>query len=166
MTAYERLQNSIEIERKFIVNPDLLPGSPDNYEHSTIRQGYLVIGSDGSEARLRDKEGRYSLTVKTKGDLVRGEWETEIDQSQFEILWPATEESRIEKTRFKVPHEEFIIELDIYEGELEGLVTAEVEFIDEASATNFEIPDWLGEDVTQRSEFKNQTLACKGIPSE
>lgn len=166
MTNYEQQHSPVEIERKFIAKPELLPGSPDDYEHATIRQGYLVIGSDGSEARLRDKAGVYSLTVKTRGDLVRGEWETEINQSQFDILWPATIESRIEKTRFKVPHGEYIVEVDIYEGELEGLVTAEVEFVDEASAMNFEVPIWLGEDVTKRPEFKNQALAKEGVPNE
>jgi len=159
MTNYERLQNPVEIERKFIVNPDLLPGSPDDYEHSTIRQGYLTIGLDGSEARVRDKAGKYSITVKTAGDLVRGEWEVEISESQFETLWPATEGKRIEKTRFKSRHGEHVIELDIYEGELEGLVIAEIEFEDVQSAEQFEAPAWLVRDVTQELGFKNQNLA-------
>lgn len=166
MTNYEMNSQPQEIERKFLANLSLLEGSPDDYEYTAIRQGYLVIGDDGSEARLRDKAGKYTLTVKTKGDLVRGEWETEVDESQFEILWPATEGKRVEKTRFKIPYGEHVIELDIYEGQLDGLVTAEIEFESMQAAQQFVPPEWLGKDVTQESSFKNQNLACEGVPNE
>ena len=166
MTNYEMSSQPQEIERKFLANLSLLEGSPDDYEYTAIRQGYLVIGDDGSEARLRDKAGKYTLTVKTKGDLVRGEWETEVDESQFEILWPATEGKRVEKTRFKIPYGEHVIELDIYEGQLDGLVTAEIEFESMQAAQQFVPPEWLSKDVTQESSFKNQNLACEGVPNE
>lgn len=166
MTNHEIGNQPQEIERKFLVDIKLLEGNPDDYEHVTIRQGYLVIGEDGSEARVRDKAGKYSLTVKTRGDLVRGEWETELTEDQFETLWPATEGKRVEKTRFKIPYGEHVIELDIYEGDLEGLVSAEIEFEDVHAAEEFEPPVWLRKDVTQESGFKNQNLACKGAPNE
>lgn len=151
----------LEIERKFLVDTTKLDelGPLETYEHSSIRQGYLVIGVDGSEARLRDKGGKYTITVKTKGDLVRGEWETTLGPEQFEALWVASEGKRVEKTRFKIPHGEYMIELDIYEGELATLVTAEVEFPDEEAAQNFIPPEWLGKDVTDDPRYKNQRLA-------
>lgn len=164
MANHEVNSQSQEIERKFLADLSLLDASPDDFEHTTIRQGYLVIGEDGSEARVRDKAGKYSLTVKTKGDLVRGEWEAEITQDQFETFWPATEKKRVEKTRFKIPHGEYTIELDIYDGELDGLITAEIEFESMQDSQLFIAPDWLGEDVTQVSGFKNQNLACDGLP--
>ena len=166
MTNHEIGNQPQEIERKFLVDIKLLEGNPDDYEHATIRQGYLAIGEDGSEARVRDKAGKYSLTVKTKGDLVRGEWETELTEKQFEILWPATEGRRVEKTRFKIPYGEYVIELDVYEGELEGLVSAEIEFEDVHTAEQFKAPVWLRKDVTGEPGFKNQNLACKGVPNE
>lgn len=166
MTDFEIGKQPQEIERKFLVDLTLLDASPEDFEYATIRQGYLVIGEDGSEARVRDKAGKYSITVKTKGDLVRGEWETELTESQFEILWPATEGKRVEKTRFKIPYDEHVIELDIYEGDLEGLVSAEIEFESIQAAEQFEVPTWLGRDVTEDSRFKNQNLACNGVPHE
>ncbi len=166
MTNHEINNQSQEVERKFLVETARLEGSPEDYEHATIRQGYLAIGEDGSEARLRDKAGKYTITVKTKGDLVRGEWETELTESQFEILWPSTEGKRVEKTRFNIPHGEHQIELDIYEGDLEGLVSAEIEFESIQAAEQFEVPTWLGRDVTEDSRFKNQNLACNGVPHE
>lgn len=166
MTNYEKTSQPQEIERKFLANLALLEGSPDDYEHTAIRQGYLVIGENGSEARLRDKAGKYTITVKTKGDLVRGEWETELSEDQFEVLWAATEGKRVEKTRFKIPYDGHVIELDIYEGELDGLVTAEIEFESVQASQQFVPPGWLGKDVTQDSSFKNQNLACEGVPHE
>ncbi|HSH56255.1 MAG TPA: hypothetical protein VK983_05545 [Candidatus Limnocylindrales bacterium] len=66
---------NLEIERKFLVDttslPDLTPA-----EGIAIRQGYLAIGPD-SEARVRSMNDQtYTLTVKTAGELVRGEFET------------------------------------------------------------------------------------------
>ncbi len=166
MANFEINKHPQEVERKFLTDLALLEGSPDDYEHASIRQGYLVIGEDGSEARVRDKAGKYTITVKTKGDLVRGEWETELSEDQFETLWPATEGKRVEKTRFKIPYGEYLIELDIYEGDLEGLVSAEIEFESVYAAEQFDAPAWLGKDVTEESGFKNQNLACNGVPNE
>ena len=52
----------------------------------------------------------------------------------------------------------------MYEGELDGLVTAEVEFPDEATALAFGAPAWLGRDVTGDTRYANRTLAVDGIP--
>lgn len=153
----------VEIERKFLVNT--IPETLNDYEHQEIRQGYLVVGKDGSEARARERSGVYSLTVKSKGELSRGEYEIPIYAKDFDTLWPATEGKRVEKTRFSIPYGEFTIELDIYYGELTGLVTAEVEFENENDANSFNVPEWFGNDVTNNKSFKNQQLAETGFPT-
>lgn len=153
----------VEIERKFLVAQ--LPETLGDFDHKTIRQGYMVIGADGSEVRLRDKAGSYTLTVKSKGELSRGEWETPITEEQFTDLWGTTAGKRVEKTRYEIPYGEHTIELDIYEGDLAGLVSAEVEFSNEAAAAAFEAPSWFGDDVTADSSFKNQNLALNGLPA-
>jgi CYTH domain-containing protein len=157
------LNPQIEIERKFSIRS--LPENLDSYLHEEIRQGYLVIGADGSEARVRDRDGSYTLTVKSKGNLVRGEYEIEIDSDAFGIMWPATNGRRVEKTRVSIPHGQSIIELDIYYGELMGLVTAEVEFNSKGKAEEFQVPEWFGEDITYNSSYKNQALADEGYPT-
>jgi adenylate cyclase len=158
----EFIKLPVEVERKFLVHN--LPSNLTSYEHQQIRQGYLVIGADGLEARVRDRAGTYTMTVKSKGDLSRGEWETKIDEDQFKTLWPATAGKRVEKTRFTIPYGDAEIELDIYEGNLAGLITAEIEFAGEEAADDFEAPGWLAVDVTNAKDFKNQNLALKGFP--
>ena len=51
------------------------------------------------------------------------------------------------------------IELDIYKGELSGLITAEIEFPTEEEALLFTPPKWFSEDVTYAPEYKNSYLA-------
>lgn len=161
-TPTSEVTQPVEIERKFLIAAP--PENLEEFDQKVIRQGYMVIGEDGSEARLRDKAGRYFVTVKFKGELSRGEWETELTKEQFDALWPTTVGKRVEKTRFAIPYGGSTIELDVYEGDLTGLLTAEVEFASEAAAETFEVPEWFGEDVTRNQAFKNQQLAVKGLP--
>lgn len=63
-----------------------------------------------------------------------------------------------------IPHGELEIELDVYAGELDGLLTAEVEFPDEETAVAFEAPEWFGEEVTGNTSYLNETLATEGAP--
>lgn len=153
----------MEIERKFLVSA--LPADLDRHPSSEIRQGYLAIAEDGTEVRLRHRDGTAVLTVKSGGQLARVEEELPLDPGAFERLWPLTEGRRVEKVRHLVPAGDGLtIELDVYTGDLAGLVVAEVEFPSEADARAFEPPEWLGEDVTADKRFKNQRLATDGAP--
>ena len=151
----------MEVERKFLVGD----GVPDlGRSHSaTLRQGYLIV-ADSAEARVRDADGSYTLTVKTGTGLVRAEHEIELTREQFEILWPATETQRVEKQRFCLPTGEYVCELDVYAGALEGLVTVEVEFPTVDDASRFTVPAWFGPEVTGVSGYSNAELALNGIP--
>jgi CYTH domain-containing protein len=146
-----------EIERKFLVRklPEDLAGFPS----TEILQGYLVSTDEGLQVRLRKISDGYTLTYKRGLGNVREEREVTLTAEQFSTLWPATEGKRLIKTRYDIPYGDRIIEIDVYGGKHEGLVVAEVEFEDEASALNFAPPDWLGDDVTGDPRYSNQLLA-------
>jgi len=146
-----------EIERKFLV--DYLPSDLDRFERHNIIQGYVNINSDGSEVRVRQDNNSYFLTIKNPGFLRRSELELEIGEKQFKQLWRETLGKRVNKTRYIIPWNRKKIELDIYKDELDGLITAEVEFLSEMEMVGFVCPDFFGEDVTFRPEYKNQNLA-------
>jgi adenylate cyclase len=154
----------VEIERKFLV--DALPAGLDVHPSGVLEQGYLAIDPDGTEARIRRSKGESVLTVKSGGKLVRVEEELPIDDAVFERLWPLTDGRRIEKVRHLIPSGTpgLVIELDVYRGELAGLVVAEIEFESEADADAFAPPAWFGRDVTGDARFKNQRLAVDGPP--
>jgi adenylate cyclase len=151
----------MEVERKFLVSE---PPNLDDADSQEIDQGYLAIGEDG-EVRLRRKGERLLLTAKRGAGLSREEGEVELDREAFDRLWPLTEGRRLHKRRHVLPLDDDEIEVDVYAGELEGLVIAEVEFGSEEEARAFEPPDWLGEDVTGDPRYLNETLATEGTPS-
>lgn len=154
---------AVEIERKFLVDP--VPPDLDTHPSSRIDQGYIAVTDDGVEVRIRHYGDHSFLTVKSGGGEVRLEEEFEIDQRRFDALWPLTEGRRICKRRYLIPAQRgATIELDVYDGALTGLVTAEVEFESEAAAAAFTPPAWVGRDVTDHPAYKNQRLALDGLP--
>jgi CYTH domain-containing protein len=153
----------MEIERKFLI--ERLPDELDRHSSSRIEQGYLALDDDsGAEVRLRRRGGELTLTVKGAGRVARVEVELEPGEAQFESLWPLTEGRRVEKTRHLIPAGELRIELDVYEGALEGLVVAEVEFPSDDAAARFKPPEWFGPEVTDDGRYKNRALAVDGLP--
>jgi adenylate cyclase len=158
--GFQSTVSVMEVERKFLV-----PEPPDlsGTESDEIEQGYLAIGSDG-EVRLRRKGELLVLTAKRGSGISRDEAEVEIDREAFERLWPLTEGRRLHKRRHVIPQGDLKIEVDVYEGDLRGLVVAEVEFPSEDQARPFDPPAWIGEEVTGDERYLNETLASRGAP--
>jgi adenylate cyclase len=150
----------MEIERKFLF--ERLP--QDAGSSQRIEQGYLAITDDGTEVRVRRWSDGQVLTVKHGSGEVRTEVELALSAEQFSELWPLTEGRRIAKTRWHAPVGDLEWDLDVFEGSLEGLKVAEVEFSDEEEARAFEPPDWIGEEVTEDPRYANERLATDGVP--
>ena len=153
---------ALEIERKYV-----LPAAPpDLAQHPAerIEQGYLAIAADGVEVRVRRRGENTFLTVKSGPGHVRVEEEIAIDERRFAALWPLTEGRRLSKSRHLVPVGGLVAEVDVYEGPLAGLVTAEVEFASLRESGEFVPPDWFGAEVTGDERYANQSLARAGRP--
>jgi adenylate cyclase len=153
-----------EIERVFKVRH--IPENIEKYPHENIVQGYLAIDVTGAEVRLRKIGERYFETFKGSGRLQRRELEIELSPDQFNTLWPDTEGRRIEKIHYKIDEGGQKVELNVFRGNLEGLVLAEVEFPSREKSEEFKPPDWFGEEVIEDSRYKNQNLAQKGAPKD
>ena len=146
----------LEIERKFLVFSDAWreqAGAGERY-----RQGYLFTDARCS-VRVRTAGDRAWLNVKgsTVG-ATRAEFEYEVPLADAEaMLAELCEPGRIDKTRYLVPAGAHTFEVDVFHGDNEGLVVAEVELghVDE----RFERPAWLGEEVTEDTRYYNARLA-------
>ena len=152
-----------EVERKFLLaeRPDGLEDHPAQ----RLEQGYLAIDPAGAEVRVRRKDDKTLMTVKSGLGLVRAEEEFAVEPELFDRLWPLTGDRQVVKTRYLVPlGDGLTAEVDDYHGALAGLLTAEVEFPDEAAAHAFSAPGWMGEDVTGDKRYANQRLATDGAP--
>lgn len=152
---------ALEIERKFLVSE--APGWLADYPSDEIQQGYLALDGE-TEVRIRHHGDARTLTVKSGGGLVRVEVETEIDADRFEALWPLTDGRRVSKRRFRLTTEHLHFDVDVYDGDLEGLAVAEVEFGSVAESEGFDPQPWLGAEVTEDDRYKNRSLALHGVP--
>jgi CYTH domain-containing protein len=157
------MTDGLEIERKFLVGE--VPSAVEGLEGEVIRQGYLA-GEGEVEVRVRAKGDKFYLTVKRGVGLVREEREVELSSHQFEVLWPSTNGWRLEKTRYGVPIGEWTLEVDVYAGPLEGLVTAELEFPTTRDAAAFDPPGWIGVEITDDRRYSNRSLARFGRPGD
>lgn len=143
-----------EIERKFKV-----VGEFKELAHNSMHlvQGYLASGPLTLRVRIADS-GAW-LTIKgasNDGGLSRYEWERSIELKDALELLQLAEGALIEKRRYLVDYEGHTFEVDVFEGDNEGLVVAEVEL---ASADEeFTRPEWLGEEVTGQRRYYNSHL--------
>ncbi|WP_035615869.1 CYTH domain-containing protein [Haloferula sp. BvORR071] len=144
-----------EIERKFLVKSDAWrEGGPPGEK---ICQGYLA--SDRQRAvRVRLKGTKAFLTVKGAGEgIARAEFEYPIPVADAQEMLALCLPSPVEKIRHERHCGSSLWEVDEFRGENAGLVVAEIEL--EAEDSDFERPDWLGEEVTHDPRYLNTSLA-------
>lgn len=146
----------IEIERKFLLKNEDWRSLVT--ETRRIKQGYLQNGlemSQKSSVRIRISNQDANINIKSVDlTLMRQEFEYAIPLNDAEqMLTTLCDEVVIEKTRYHVPYESHLWEIDVFEGENAGLQMAEIELssVDES----FEKPDWIGEEVSDDERFYN-----------
>lgn len=146
----------MEIERKYLL--DQLPENLTSCPCKKIEQGYL---STEPVVRIRRSDDEYYLTYKSKGLMVREEYNLPLTKESYLHLREKADGVLISKTRYLLPltGTDLTIELDVFDAPYKGLYLAEVEFPDEASANAFVPPVWFGKDVTYSSDYHNSTLS-------
>ena len=143
-----------EIERKFLVAGDF---RGEVAGESRIMQGFLS-SVPGRTVRVRVRGDKGYITVKGPAHgLTRFEWEKEISAVEAELLLRLCEPGLIDKIRCLVPAADgHTWEVDVFHGDNEGLVVAEIEL--GAEDEPFERPAWLGEEVTGDRRYYNSCL--------
>ena len=148
----------MEIERKYLV--ETCPEDVETYPCRMIEQGYLSIEP---VVRVRRDNDDYILTYKSKGLMIREEYNLPLTKESYEHLITKIDGILIRKRRYLIPLENGLTaELDFFEGPLSPLVLVEVEFADEETANTFVPPTWFGEDVTYSTAYHNSTLSRAG----
>ena len=153
------MSGACEIERKFLVKT--VPAGLKKLPHAKMTQGYFLMLDKDIEIRLRRKDLRYCLTIKSGHGTARLEEEISLPRKQFEVLWPLTRHARVAKTRYQIPFSGKTIELDVYAGPHRGLITADVEFNSHRESQHFRPPPWFGQEITANRRYSNQVLARK-----
>ena len=142
-----------EIERKFRVDPAWQPpGKGVAYE-----QGYLSsVAERVVRVRIEGDEAKLTIKGKTTG-VTRSEYEYAIPVEDAEAMLRALcEQPTIRKRRHHVEHAGKTWEVDVFAGDNEGLVIAELELASEDEA--FDKPPWVREEVSDDPRYYNANL--------
>lgn len=149
---------ALEIERKFLLKDE-------SWRDSVVRtismvQGYLC-GAEGRSVRIRIEDDKALLNIKGSSDgISRHEFEYEVPVDEgMEMLRELAINPLIEKQRHIIFFGGHEWEIDVFSGENEGLVVAEVELTDVDK--EFEHPPWVGEEVSHDMRYYNTALASK-----
>ena len=143
----------MEIERKFKLIE--FPNLPE-VAFLDQWQGYLATDP---EVRIRRTENHtkgietYILCIKSVGDLVRHEVETEITREQFEELASMLDYPLIHKElhAYRLPDGHVMECSRVDDG---AFSYAEVEFASVEEANAWTPPEWLGREMTYEKGFK------------
>lgn len=142
----------LEIERKFLVSGFVSEG----LRCKKMTQAYLA--KDGATVRVRIADDKAFLTIKgkTKG-ISRAEFEYEIPVEDAQEMMNLAVYPPVIKTRYYAEVDGKTWEVDVFEGENEGLVMAEIEL--NAEDEKFTLPKWAAEEVTGDKRYYNSHLA-------
>ena len=145
----------VEIERKFLVDP-VKWAALDKPTPLSIQQVYL--SKDISKTiRVRMIGDRAFLTIKGKNKgISRLEFEYEIPKSDADALMELCEDVPLIKDRYVIVLGEDTWEVDVFYGANEGLLMAEIEL--DSESTSFQIPDWIGAEVSDDPRYYNVNL--------
>lgn len=164
----EEQNSNLEIERKWLIDPNNIPYDLNSCKKIKIEQSYINFSPVIRIRNIDDNE--YILTIKSKTSeegLVREEYECSLTKDKYDKLLSKKEGNTISKNRYFVKEEDGLTrEIDIFLGDLEGLAYLEIEFSNLESAQNFETPNWVIKDVTADPLYKNSFLARFGIPKK
>ena len=146
---------SIEIERKFLIINDNWKQLPS--QKADYTQGYFTTNKKCS-IRVRVTGDTASINIKSATlGIYRSEFDYPIPVNDArELLDTLCIHPLIEKTRYKILYDNHTWEVDVFSGENEGLIVAEIELksIDE----EFTKPDWIGEEVSDDPRYYNVCL--------
>lgn len=145
---------ALEIEHKYLCKNN----SYKRMAHysARVRQGYLSRDKE-RVVRVRTKGEHGYITVKGRshGDS-RLEFEYMIPIEDAEKMLELCDGRIIDKTRYLVSYDGYEWEVDEFHGDLDGLVTAEIELSE--SRKDYALPPFVGEDVTGDARYYNSNL--------
>ncbi|MDR1524734.1 MAG: CYTH domain-containing protein [Tannerella sp.] len=147
----------MEIERKFLVREDSFVD--EAFDAKRMVQGYICADAERSvRVRICGEEG--FLTIKSASNergWSRYEFEKPVALNEAGELMKLCLPGLIDKVRYYVKAGRHTWEVDVFHGENEGLVVAEIEL--ESEDEVFELPSWIGKEVSGDPRYYNAMLA-------
>lgn len=152
-----------EIERTYL--PKEVPKALLSAAPTRIIDKYISpLDDTRTKLRLRQNGSQYELTKKINTDphdlSVQDEYTIPLTIHEFNLLCKL-EGREVTKDRYKATAENTTLEVDVFRGQLEGLILIEVEFASKSERNAFTPPAYFGQDVTQEAFVAGAYLAGK-----
>lgn len=145
---------AVETEKKFLLStrpPALFTNGLE------ICQGYMPsAGAHLVRVRIYGEKGYLTVKGPTRNGT-RPEFEYEVPLSDArQMLELFCKKPYIQKIRHIVDYQGFTWEIDVFKGENDGLIVAEIEL--DNIHRSFPIPEWVGTEVTGDPRYFNSNL--------
>lgn len=125
----------------------------------------------GTRLRLREERpvdgGEPMLRLSRKADMdihTRLITSIYLPEDEFAILAASLPGVRIRKLRYRLPVSGVLMAVDVFQGELNGLILAEAEFETPGLLAAYPMPDFALREVTDDPRFTGGHLAKHGLP--
>ncbi len=152
----------VERQRRYLLS-ELPEGVPLRDEHAQITDNYIT----NTRLRLRKSRwvptGEWSLKLSQKQtpappDFGRALLTTlYLNRAEYEAL-SVFEANELRKNRYYFRHEGRLVSVNVYLGDLRGLVLAEIDFDTDAEMDAFPLPPFAHADVTRDETFTGARL--------
>jgi CYTH domain-containing protein len=147
----------IEIERKYLINNELWKNEEPHHAGVHYSQGYLCASPERT-VRVRIAGDKAFITIKGQTiGFARPEFEYDIPVADALLMLKMCVGPLIEKKRYKVEFASKLWEVDVFEGDNQGLTIAEIEL--KSTDETFELPPWIGQEVTGDKRYYNSYLS-------
>lgn len=146
----------LEIERKFLVDKAKWAALVKP-EGRLFKQGY-ILSDEKRTVRVRVTDSAAYLTIKgsTTG-ITRSEYEYIIPIPDGNEILNDLTVSSIEKLRYHINYNGHLWEVDVFSGNNDGLIVAEIELKTEDEA--FDKPAWVLTEVSDDNRYSNASLS-------
>lgn len=150
----------IELEKTYLLK--FLPPHLEKCRFKEIIDIYLPTQARHPTLRIRRNGDKYEITKKEPlaGDSSRMKEDTApLTKEEFEELNKSLAGKRLHKLRYYYSYQNQIAEIDIFQGNLKGLILVDFEFKTLAEKDSFLMPDFCLADITQE-EFTAGGMLC------
>ena len=153
-----------EVERKFLVAT--IPSG--SIFQAAITDHYIP----NTTLRLRRMQTEHEITFKLAQKLRAQPHETRVilhtnfylSEAEYVFLASTLPSHRLEKRRFRLHGATISMAIDQFQGQLEGLIIAEVDFGPNGDPSSFPIPSFALAEVTDDERFTGARLALTTRP--
>ncbi len=156
----------LEFEKTFLLKT--IPFDLEKYPHKELVDHYIPVESEHPKLRLRKRGNLFEITKKTlvqEGDCcVQKEQTIDLNKQEYDAL-AQLPNKYIRKLRYYVPYEWLVLEIDLFQDNLDGLILMDVEFPDLQTMESFSIPTFCLAEVSQNPAFAGGMLCGKNYAS-